>query len=71
LNGQTVLFVARRSGLAEEANGWQAFFSIFETFFTGLEPRITRISSPARISVRLRIDVVENGNAAEQNALRR
>jgi len=33
LNGQTGLFVARSSGLAEEANGWQAFFSVFFEFF--------------------------------------
>ena len=33
LNGQTGLFVARISGLAEEANGWQAFFSVFFEFF--------------------------------------
>jgi len=33
LNGQTVLFVARIPGLAEEANGWQAFFVSFLKFF--------------------------------------
>jgi hypothetical protein len=35
LNGQTVLFVARISGVAEEANGWQAFFLNFFEFFLG------------------------------------
>src|SRR5437773_4728762 len=35
LNGQTGLFVARSSGLAEEVNGWQAFFSVFLKFFLG------------------------------------
>jgi hypothetical protein len=35
LNGQTVLFVARISGLAEKAIGWQAFFvRFFEIFLT-------------------------------------
>src|SRR5213078_99710 len=38
LNGQTGLFVARSSGLAEEANGWQAFFSVFFEFFLGHAP---------------------------------
>jgi hypothetical protein len=33
LNGQTGLFVARISGLAEEAKGWQAFFVSFLNFF--------------------------------------
>jgi len=33
LNGQTGLFVARIPGLAEKANGWQAFFSVFFDFF--------------------------------------
>jgi hypothetical protein len=33
LNGQTGLFVARISGLAEEVNGWQAFFATFFKFF--------------------------------------
>jgi hypothetical protein len=33
LNGQTGLFVARISGLAEEAKGWQAFFATFLNFF--------------------------------------
>jgi hypothetical protein len=35
LNGQIGLFVARISRLAEEANGWQAFFSVFFEFFFG------------------------------------
>ena len=33
------MFVARMFPVAEEANGWQAFFLIFETFLAGLEPR--------------------------------
>jgi hypothetical protein len=40
LNGQTGLFVARISGLAEEANGWQAFFSVFFEFFLAARARI-------------------------------
>src|SRR5437899_12693443 len=49
LNGQMGVFVARISGLAEKARGWQAFFSVFFEFFlghpSGLCRRMTRISS--------------------------
>src|SRR6266536_1895008 len=40
LNGQTGLFVVRIPRLAEEANGWQAFFLSFLKFFEGCKPRI-------------------------------
>jgi hypothetical protein len=33
LNGKLGVFVARMSGLAEKAHGWQAFFSVFLIFF--------------------------------------
>jgi hypothetical protein len=33
LNGKMGVFVARIPGLAEKANGWQAFFSVFFDFF--------------------------------------
>jgi len=44
LNGQTGLFVARISRLAEEAQGWQAFFvSFFEIFKRPLITPMARI----------------------------
>jgi hypothetical protein len=40
LNGQTGVFVARISGLAEEGSGWQAFFlEFFAGFFSAVEAR--------------------------------
>jgi hypothetical protein len=45
LNGQPGLFVARISGLAEEAKGWQAFFSLFFNFFQAAQPGVDLIIS--------------------------
>src|SRR5438094_10395060 len=50
LNGQTGLFVARSSGLAEEANGWQAFFSVFFEFF--FRPRALILAGDYSVSLR-------------------
>jgi len=64
LNGQTVLFVARISGLAEKAIGWQAFFVRFLKFFLPLGTAdCADVADKADLSMESRIPVLLSHDA--------
>jgi hypothetical protein len=49
LNGFQGLFVPSNPRLSEGAKGWQAFFSLFLSFFERAKPLITRMSRMKQI----------------------
>jgi len=66
------MFVARIPGLAEEANGWQAFFlSFLKFFFTLLNRGLGGYHLRSGLTCACSSTLLKNGNAAEQSALRR